>query len=76
MQTNFFLGRFFAINKSYLTDSLIGFTFKMESVTKNTIFWPKNVGEKWSRKFNFEIPPCGKIVIFHTEFVILGTFMK
>ena len=39
-------------------------------------FWPKNDGEKWSRKIYFEIPPCGKIVIFITEFVILGTFMK
>ena len=26
-------------------------------------FWPKNDGEKWSRKIYFEIPPCGKIVI-------------
>jgi hypothetical protein len=23
-------------------------------------FWPKNVGEKWSRKSIFEIPPCAK----------------
>ena len=62
------------INTSYLTDSYIGFTLKMESVSKN--FWPKNDGEKWSRKKYFEIPPCAKIVIFITEFVILGTFMK
>ena len=33
-------------------------------------FWPKNYGEKWSRKIYFEVPPCGKIVIFVTEFVI------
>ena len=39
-------------------------------------FWPKNDGEKWSRKNYFEIPPCGKMVIFITEFVILGPFMK
>ena len=39
-------------------------------------FWPKNDGEKWSRKIYFEISPCGKMVIFITEFVILGTFMK
>ena len=26
------------LNKSYLTDSYIGFTLKMESVSKNTIF--------------------------------------
>ena len=39
-------------------------------------FWPINDGEKWSRKIYFEIPPCGKMVIFITEFVILGNFMK
>ena len=27
-----------ALNTSYLTDSYIGFTLKMESVSKNTIF--------------------------------------
>ena len=27
-------------------------------------------------KIYLEIPPCGKIVIFIDEFVILGTFMK
>ena len=57
-----------AISTSYLTDSYIGFTLKMESVTKN--FWPKNEGENWSRKICFEIPPCGKLVIFVTEFLI------
>ena len=39
-------------------------------------FWPKNDDEKWYRKIYFEIPPCGKVVIFITEFVTLGTFMK
>ena len=24
-------------------------------------FWPKNDGEKWSRKNIFEIPPCAKL---------------
>ena len=24
------------------------------------IFWPKNDGEKWSRKNIFEIPTCGR----------------
>ena len=33
-------------------------------------FWSKNDGEKWSRKNHFEIPPCGKTVIFVTEFEI------
>ena len=40
------------------------------------IFWPKNDGEKWSKKNYFEIPPSGKIIIFVTEFVILGPLMK
>ena len=35
-----------AFNTSYLTDSSIGFTLKMESVSKND-------GEKWSRKKSF-----------------------
>ena len=35
-------------------------------------FWPKNDGEKWSRKNIFEIPPCAHYVIFITEFVLLG----
>ena len=52
------------------------FTLKMKSVSKNTTFGLYNYGEKLSRKIHFEIPPCGKIVIFITEFVILGTFMK
>ena len=34
-------------------------------------FWPKNDGEKWSRKNIFEIPPCAHHVIFITEFVLL-----
>ena len=60
---------------SYLTDSYITFTLKMESHQKYH-FWPKNEGEKWSGKIYFEIPLRGKIIIFTTEFVILGTFMK
>ena len=31
----------------------------MESVPKIKKNWPKNDGEKWSRKTIFEIPPCG-----------------
>jgi len=47
----------------------------MESVTKNTIFGLKMMVKSGLNSF-FEIPPYGKIVIFITEFVILGTFMK
>ena len=32
----------------------------------------RNDGEQWSRNFYFKIPPCGKMVIFVTEFVIWG----
>ena len=37
-----------SFNTSYLTESCIVFTLKMESN-----FWPKNDGEKWSRKKYF-----------------------
>ena len=66
------------IKTSYLTDSYIGFILKMESVSKSK-FWSKNDGElreKWSRKKYFEIPPCRKTIIFITEFVTFGTFMR
>ena len=71
---HFYALRFF-LNTSYLTDSYIVFTLKMEFIQKYN-FSPKNDGEKWSRKIYFEIPQCGKMVIFITEFVILDTFMK
>ena len=38
---------------------------------KKYYFWPKNDGEKWSRKNIFEIPPYAHYVIFITEFVLL-----
>ena len=46
---------------------------KMEYIlwVKFQHFWPKNDGEEWSRKNYFEIPSCGKMVIFITEFVLL-----
>ena len=47
----------------------------MEFVPKITIFGLK-IMVKSGLDLVFEIPPCGKIVIFITEFVILGTFMK
>ena len=64
------------INTSYLTDSYTVFTLKMESVTKNTIFGLKMMVKSGLEKFILKSPPCEKIVIFITEFVILGTFMK
>ena len=34
-------------------------------------FWPKNDGEKWSRKNTFEIPTCAHHAIFINELVLL-----
>ena len=45
-------------NTSYLTDSYIVFTLKMESVSKITIFGLKMM-VKSGIDFFFEIPPCG-----------------
>ena len=57
------------INTSYMTDSYFGFTLNMES--------GQNFGSNrsirsstYSKKNIFEIPPCGKVVIFVTEFLI------
>ena len=56
------------INTSYLTDSYIAFTLKLESGSKITIVGLKNDNEKWSRKIYFEISQCGKTVIFNIDF--------
>ena len=40
-----------SFNTSYLTDSYIGFTLKMESVTKNTIFGLKIMAKSGLEKF-------------------------
>ena len=48
----------------------------MESVSKNTIVGLKMMMTSGLEKNYFEIPPCGKMDIFITEFVILDTFMK
>ena len=66
---------FVAFNTSYLTDSYIGFILKMKSVSKYTIFGLKMMVKSGLENF-LEIPPCRKIVIFITEFVNMGTFMK
>ena len=39
------------LNTSYLTDSYIGFTLKMESVTKNTTFGLKMMVKSGLEKF-------------------------
>ena len=56
------------INTSYLTDSYIVFTLKMESVSKITIFGLKIDGEKWSRKNIFEIPQSHFLIIHFTYY--------
>ena len=54
---------------------MVVFTLKMESVSKNTIFGLKMMVKSGLENI-FEIPPCGKMAIFITDFVILDTFMK
>ena len=63
---------------SHLTDSYIVFSFYPQNgiCIQKYNFWSKTDGEKWSLKIYFEIPPCRKMVIFTTEFVILDTFIK
>ena len=50
----------YVLNTSYLTDSYIIFTLKMESVSKNTIFGLQMMVKSGLETFLFEIPPCGK----------------
>ena len=65
------------LNTSYLTESYIAFTLKMESVTKNTIFGLKMMVKSGLEKFSLKsLQPCVKMVIFITEFVIFDTFMR
>ena len=59
----------FVLNTSYLADSNIVFTLKLES---RQIFcsnrWIRS--SKYGKKNISDFPPCGKRVIFVTEFVI------
>ena len=45
------VARWYLLNTSYLTDSYIGFTLKMESVSKNTIFGLKMMVKSGLEKF-------------------------
>ena len=49
------------LNTSYLTDSYIVFTLKMESVSKNTIFALKMMVKSGLEKNLFESPPCERL---------------
>ena len=58
-----------SINTSYLTDSYISFTLKLESrqnFYSNMLIRSSTYGKKNISDF----PPCGKMVVFVTEFVI------
>ena len=57
------------LNMSYLTDSYISFTPKLESWQN---FCPNRLirSSTYGKKNICDFPPCGKLVIFVTEFVI------
>ena len=56
-------------NMSYLTDSYISFTLKLESWQK--FFFNSLIrSSKYGKKNISDFPPCGKMVVFVTEFVI------
>ena len=48
------------LNTSYLTDSYIGFTLKIESVTKNTIFGLKKMVKSGLEKFILKTLQAGR----------------
>ena len=62
-------------NTSYLTDSYICFTLKLESrqiFCFNSLIRSSTYGKKNISDF----PPCGKMVVFVTEFVIFLKTIK
>ena len=56
-------------NTSYLTDSYISFTLKLES-GQNSCSNRSIRSSTYGKKNISDFPPCGKLVIFVTEFVI------
>ena len=56
-------------NMSYLTDSYISFTLKLESWQK-FCFNSLIRSSKYGKKNISDFPPCGKMVVFVTEFAI------
>ena len=62
-----------ALNTSYLTDSYIIFTLKMESVSKNTIFGLKMMVKSGLEKFILKSLRAGQwLFLIITEFLILS----
>ena len=56
-------------NMSYLTDSYISFTLKLES--RQIFCFSSLIRSRTYGKQNIsDFPPCGKMVVFVTEFVI------
>ena len=62
-------------NTQYMRNSNFVYVLKMEYVPKINIFGLKMM-VTIHHKFFFEIPPCGKKVLFITEFAILQLFMR
>ena len=60
----------------YATASYFVYVLKIEYLSKNTIFGLKMMVKSGVEKFILKSLHADKIVIFITEFVILGTFMK
>ena len=57
------------LNTSCLTDSYISFTLKLES-RQNFCFNSLIRSSTYGKKNISDFPPCGKMVVFVTEFVI------
>ena len=64
-----------SINTQYMRNSNFVYVPKMEYVPKINIFGLKMMVTIQHKNF-FEIPPCGKKVLFITEFAILQLFMR
>ena len=58
------------LNTQYMRNSNFVYVLKMEYVPKMNIFGLKMM-VTIHHKFFFDIPPCGKKVLFITEFAIL-----
>ena len=63
------------LNTSYLTDSYIVFTLKLES--GQNVCLTGELGQVYmTKKYILDFPPCGKRVVFVTEFVIFLKISK
>jgi len=60
------------LNTQYGYYSTTVYMVKMESVSEITIFGQKVIVKSGLELFIFEIPPCGKKVIFVNDFLVVG----